>query len=90
MPRIAGLPLAALVAICALSQFGFGRAEAASLEQEIQSRVERMADPGALSVGDRSIAAEPLLSKIYAQREFRPAWSSESNVAALLEEIERS
>ena len=90
MPRIAGLPIAALVAVSALSQIGFARAETASLEQEIQSRVERMADPGALSIGERSIAAEPLLSKIYAQREFRPAWSSESNVAALLEEIERS
>lgn len=90
MPRIACLPLAALAAILALSQFGIARAETDSLDREIQSRVEQMAEPGALTIGERSIAAEPLVSKIYAQREFRPAWSSEGNVAALLDEIERS
>ncbi len=90
MPRIICLPLALLAAVLALSQAGSARAETSSLEQEIQSRVEQMAAPGALSIEERSIAAEPLLSKIYAQRQFRPAWSSERNVAALLEAIERS
>ncbi len=90
MTRFACLPLAALSAILALSGPGVAGAETASLEGEIRSRVERMAEPGALSIQDRSIAAEPLLTKIYTQRRFRPAWSSERNVAALLDKIDKS
>ena len=84
MPRIGRLPLAALAAIFALSQFSFAQADGNSLDREIQSWVERMAEPGALLIEDQSIVAEPLLTKIYTQRQFRPAWSSERNVAARL------
>ena len=81
---------AALVAVLLLSGVGLAQAQSAGVEQEIQARVAQLTSPGALSIEGAPIIADRLIKRIYEQRQFRPAWNSEANVAALLDAIDES
>jgi murein L,D-transpeptidase YcbB/YkuD len=82
--------LAASIAIWAVLETGLAHAQTESLDREIRSRVERLMQSGELWIGESPVAATHLISEFYVERQFRAAWSSERNVAALLDVIEQS
>ena len=82
--------LAVVVAIWAVSEISLAHAQTDALDREIRSRVERLMQSGELWIGESPVAATHLISEFYVERQFRAAWSSERNVAALLDVIEQS
>ena len=81
---------AILVTVWLVLGYGTAQAQVAGVEQEIESRLERLTAPGALLIKDAPIIADRLIKNLYAIRENRPAWTSKKNVAALLAQIDES
>ena len=82
--------LTAIIAMSATLGIGPALSQTDALDREIRSRVEHLVGSGELWIDNSPIAATQVIPDFYAERQFRPAWSSEQNVAALLNAIEES
>ena len=79
-----GFGALALLASTASSTFG---AEGDGLDQLLRQRLENMRATDAAQINGASIAAVDFIPELYENRQFRPAWTDQTNVDAALKAI---